>query len=172
MYRDMGLPSTARTQPSGSQRRDDRSRGQALVEFALVAPVLFLIIAGTIQFGLIFWSQNTLTQIARDTGRWAATQSDCADIQGVAATANAIADSSALFGYGSAWAGSGSDTSATNEVVVSWDTMSGLCPPENNQQVSFVTIRIDHQVPIFFPFVPGDGKLSTSAEFRMEPEPQ
>ncbi len=155
---------------SGEQVRR-RARGQAIAELALVAPVLFLVLAGIIQFGLIFWSQNTLTQIARDTGRWAATQLSCTDAQSVTDVANAIAGASALFGYGSAWTASGSDTSSPNEVVVSWNTVSGLCPPVDNQQVSFVTIQIDHQVPIFFPLVPGNGDLSTSAEFRMEPHP-
>jgi len=127
---------------------------------------------GIIQFGLIFWSQNTLTQVARDTGRWAATQTECNDngaIASVTQTANSIAANSSLLGYGTAWVGSGSDTGSVNEVVVSWD--AGLCPPTSNQEVSFVTVQIDHQIPIFFPFVPGGGNLTTTAEFRMEPEP-
>src|SRR6185437_3612632 len=68
-------------------------RGQSLAEFAIVFPVMFLIVAAIIQFGLIFWAQNTLTQIARDTGRWAATQQDCAPLSatpGVVTTANQI----------------------------------------------------------------------------------
>ena len=36
-----------------------------------------LILGGIIQFGIIFWGQNTLTQVARDTGRWASTQVTC-----------------------------------------------------------------------------------------------
>ena len=47
-----------------------RSRGQSLAEFALVFPILMIILGGIIQFGIIFWAQNTLTQVARDTGRW------------------------------------------------------------------------------------------------------
>jgi len=132
------------------------SRGQSLVELALTAPILFAIVAGIIQFGLFFWSQNTLTQIARDTGRWAATR-DC-DIDGpVTSTANAIAADSLLLGY----------PQSPLSVAVSWDTVSGQCPPENNQQVSFVTVQLDYSIPVFFPLVSGD--LSTSAEFRMEP---
>ena len=164
------------TAAAPSPRRRDRSRGQSLAEFALVFPILFLLVAGIIQFGLIFWSQNTLTQIARDTGRWAASQLVCNTgpaVTAVTTTANSIAGASALLGYSTGeWSGSGTDTVSNNEVVVSWDSVSGPCPPENNQQVSFVTIKIDHQVPIFFPFLPGGGNLSTSAEFRMEPEPK
>ncbi len=148
-------------------------RGQALVEFAIVLPVFMLIIAGIIQFGLIFWSQNTLTQVARDTGRWAATQLDCSAPGAVTAVANNIAGNSSLFGYSSAapWTASGADTASQNEVVVAWTNLAN-CPPPDNQDVAFVTVQIDHQIPVFFPFVPGGGNLSTSAEFRMEPEPQ
>jgi Flp pilus assembly protein TadG len=138
---------------------------------AIVAPILFLLVGGIIQFGLIFWSEQTLTQIARDTGRWAATQTSCSDRAAVASTANTIAGNSSLFGYGSNWAASASDTSSPSEVVVDWHTISGSCPPADNQEVSYVSITIDHQIPLFFPLVPGDGRLSTTAEFRMEPLP-
>jgi Flp pilus assembly protein TadG len=149
-----------------------RSRGQALVEFTLVIPVLFLLIAGTIQYGLFFWSQQTLTQIARDTGRWAATQTYCdSNTSLVTQTANDIAGSSTLFGYSTdLWADGGTATS--NKVAVSWPRDTGeSCPPSSNQDEAWVQIDIDHQIPVFFPFVPGDGHLSSTAEFRMEPEP-
>ncbi len=153
-------PSLAVPSSSTPGPRDDR-RGQALVEFAIVFPVFFLVIAGIIQFGLIFWSQQTLTQVARDTGRWAATQ-DCYISAAVVAEANAVAQNSTLFGYTS-W-------DAAN-VSAFYDPKDGAaCPPADNTEVAWVTVTIDHQVPIFFPFVPGDGNLSTSAEFRMEPK--
>ena len=143
------------------------SRGQSLAEFAIVFPVMFLLVAGILQYGLIFWAQNTLTQVARDTGRWAATQQVCntgAATTGVVNTANSIAGSSALFGYSS-----GSWTSPTN-VAVSWTIDSGTCPPTANTQVSYVTIVLHHTIPLFFPWLPGvNGNLTTQAQFRMEP---
>jgi Flp pilus assembly protein TadG len=148
--------------PSLSRRAPDRkrSRGQALAEFAIVFPVLMIILGGTIQFGIIFWGQNTLTQVARDTGRWAATQTACPTDASVLPTANSIAAQSSLIGYTS-WG-------ASNVHV----TLSGdPCPVTSNVQVAYVTVTITHQVPIFFPFVPGNGNLSTSAQFRMEPTP-
>ena len=59
------------------RRSQKRSRGQALVEFALVIPAFMLILGGVIQFGILFWDQNTLNQIVRDAGRYAATTTDC-----------------------------------------------------------------------------------------------
>src|SRR3990172_1308893 len=84
--------------------------GQSLAEFAIIFPVLFLIIAGIVQFGIIFWGQNSLNQVVRDTGRWAASQqtqcttppeqaSAAAD---VIDTANDVANASSLIGYTSA----------------------------------------------------------------------
>ena len=140
------------------------SRGQSLAEFAIVFPVLMLLIGGIIQFGIILWGQNTLTQIARDTGRWAATQRTCTNAAPIVAKANAIAQQSQLIGYAA-----GSWTSSN--VVVSWQTTptTDPCPPTSNQQTSFVTITISHTVPVFFPFIPGNGNLSTSTQFRVEP---
>jgi Flp pilus assembly protein TadG len=141
-----------------------RTRGQSLAEFALVFPVLMLIIGGTIQFGIIFWGQNTLTQIARDTGRWAATQGvdapSCPTTANVTPTANSIALASSLIGYRTA-----------ADLTVTVGMTGDPCPVTNNTQVAYVTITLSHQVPIFFPFVPGNGNLTTSAQFRMEPKP-
>jgi hypothetical protein len=142
-----------------------RPQGQSLAEFAIAFPVMMLIVGAIIQFGIIFWGQNTLTQIARDTGRWASTQSACdtpAERALVLGTAISIAGSSSLIGPSGGW------TSPTN-VDPSW---SGTpCPPIDNTQVAFVTIRITHRVPVFFPWIPGDGNLTTMAQFRMEPHP-
>jgi Flp pilus assembly protein TadG len=139
------------------------SRGQSLAEFALVFPILMLIVGGIIQFGIIFWAQNTLTQVARDTGRWAASQQSCSATGPIIAKANEIAAQSSLIGYTTPWTGS--------NVSVTWQTTPSTdpCPPTSNQQTSFVTISITHAVPIFFPFVPGNGNLSSSTQFRMEP---
>ena len=121
-------------------------------------PVLMIIIGGIIQFGIIFWGQNTLTQIARDTGRWAASQTTCPTTANVISTANAIAANSSLIGYPASGIGLNVTT-------------SGTCPPANNQEVGYVRIELAHTVPVFFPWIPGNGNLSTSAEFRMEPAP-
>jgi len=148
---------TPRNQRSRSR---ERSRGQSLAEFALVFPILMVILGGIIQFGIIFWGQNTLTQIARDTGRWASTQVTCPTVAATVPTANAIAAQSSLIGYTS-WGASNVD------VVLS----GAPCPVTSNAQVAYVTVTLHHHVPVFFPWIPGNGDLSTSAQFRMEPTP-
>jgi Flp pilus assembly protein TadG len=149
----------------GEGRGAPRSRGQSLAEFAIVFPVFMLIVGAIIQFGIIFWGQNTLTQIARDTGRWASTQPGCDTTSvDVLTTAKAIAASSSLVGPSAGW------TSPAN-VTATWQIVNGTCPPADNTKVSYVTITIHHQVPLFFPWIPGNGNLTTIAQFRMEPHP-
>jgi Flp pilus assembly protein TadG len=145
-----------------ASRSRDRTPGQSLAEFALVFPVLMLIVGGTIQFGIIFWGQNTLNQVVRDTGRWAATQQgDCVSAGGqatlkgaIATTAAAVASSSGLIGP---------------LTTVDADWSGAPCPPQANTEEALVHITITSSVPIFFPFVPGSGAISSETRFRMEP---
>jgi Flp pilus assembly protein TadG len=46
--------------------RDDRDRGAAAVEFAIVLPLLLFLVFGLIDFGRAFNAQITLTQAARE----------------------------------------------------------------------------------------------------------
>lgn len=56
----------------GAGRRRD-ARGQSLAEFALVAPIFFLLVFSVIQLGLIFGTQNGLVNGVREAARRAAT---------------------------------------------------------------------------------------------------
>jgi len=50
------------------------SHGQALVEFALVLPVLLILTMLIIQYGIIFYTTLSLTNLSREGARFAATQ--------------------------------------------------------------------------------------------------
>jgi len=149
-------------------------RGQALVEFALVLPLLVLILLGIMQFGLLFWGQITLTQVARDTGRWAATQQEC-DTAGnraaLIAQGRAIATDASLYGYDG-----GADPDLT--ISPSWTPNATPCPPDDNTGVEWVTIGMTYRVGVFLPLVADtctptcQRTLSTEVQFRMEPEPE
>ena len=185
-----------------SRRR--RSLGQALVEFAIVVPLLLAILGGIIQFGILFWAQNTLTQVVRDTGRWEASQqtkpcNDPAAATFLAKRADSIASSASLIGYtASQWTAATTyptwppvpDNRPPEGVEVAWPIplhdpilKDGDCPPSSNATAWFVTIRLNHVIPIFFPglqYLPGLGtcdssgcsiSLSATTTFRMEPAP-
>jgi TadE-like protein len=56
-------------------RRDRSARGQALVEFALIAPLFVSILLGVIVFGIIVFYNQQLTNAAREAARFAAIHS-------------------------------------------------------------------------------------------------
>jgi Flp pilus assembly protein TadG len=52
------------------QAQSGRERGAAAVEFALVLPLLLVILLGIIDFGLYFYNDLQLTHVARDAARY------------------------------------------------------------------------------------------------------
>lgn len=172
-------------------------QGQALPEFALVFVVFFLVIAAVIQFGLILWSTNTVTQVARDTARWAVTQSTppCnspGNLSNLAGKAGAIAQQWSLLGYRPGlWptATLGINTVPAEGVGADWPIpppppgvtitlFNEDCPPADATTPWFVRVRVNHVVPIFFPglqlLLPscssGGYCISSTAQLRMEPK--
>jgi Flp pilus assembly protein TadG len=133
-----------------------RRRGQSLVEFALVLPVFVLLLGGMIQFGVIFWGQNTLNQVVRDTGRYAATRNCSA----AAKTASEATFATILASAGGPW--------KTPAVTVTYS--SATCPINNTGEV-WVNVTASIDAPVFFVWVPGNGHLSSTTDFRVEPQP-
>jgi hypothetical protein len=56
--------------------RPSRSRGQAMTEFALLAPLLFFVLLGIVDFGKALFVRNELTNAAREGARVAILQSN------------------------------------------------------------------------------------------------
>ena len=61
--------------PNGS------SRGQTLVEFALIFPIIVILLFGIIDFGLMLNHRITLQHAVREGARYAAVHDGCTDIQ-------------------------------------------------------------------------------------------
>ena len=61
------------------RRRRDPERGQSLVEFALIIPIVLLIMIGLFDLGRIVFINNSLSDGARDGARHAATRPRDAD---------------------------------------------------------------------------------------------
>jgi len=58
-----------------------RSRGQSLVEFALVIPIIAFLIFGVLDVGVAVYRYNTLSEAARQANRLAIVNQDVASIQ-------------------------------------------------------------------------------------------
>lgn len=52
-----------------------RSRGQSLVEFAVVIPIFLLLVFGLIDMGRLVYINNALSEGAREAARWGSVQS-------------------------------------------------------------------------------------------------
>lgn len=59
--------------PTGRDRRSTGDRGVALVEFALVFPVLMVLIVGMVTAGLALGQKNAVENAAREASRFGAT---------------------------------------------------------------------------------------------------
>jgi hypothetical protein len=51
--------------------RRDRSRGQALVEFALILPIFIMLLVGMFDLGHVVWANDSLATAAREGARFA-----------------------------------------------------------------------------------------------------
>jgi hypothetical protein len=168
--------------------RHPNGRGQSLVEFALVFPVLVLAIGGVIQAGTYFWAQSTLEQVAHDLGRWAVTQRAQPvqldpghgregrrfrqQHQPHRARERRVHDGDiprlcrrhAAPGHGRLppWRRGGVDDQPRPVTPVP-------CPAPNNAATWFVTIRLTHTVPVFFPLLPIPSAISVTTTTQMEP---
>jgi Flp pilus assembly protein TadG len=72
-----------------TRRRD--ARGAAAVEFALVLPLLLLLVCGIVDFGRMLNIQITLSAAAREGSRWAALRLDTTTGTSVSARVTAAA---------------------------------------------------------------------------------
>ena len=61
-------------------RAENRRRGAALVEFALILPILLMLFLGIIEFGVVMMHQLTLVQVAREGSRHASLGKPVAEI--------------------------------------------------------------------------------------------
>lgn len=151
-------------------------RGQALVEFALIAPLLFLLLFGVIQLGLLMGQQNGLVNGVRDSARRAATYRinqdsfDTSTFAAICSTVEANLNShlrSSIPGY--------SATLLSRTISYEWrsnPTASGGTPT----YFLVAHVQATYSAPIYIPLVgaalPGTAgghfNLSASEEMRVE----
>jgi Flp pilus assembly protein TadG len=126
-------------------------RGQALVEFALVAPIFFLLTFGIIELGLLFGGQNGLVSSARDLARYAApfhvatganATSVCSNTSGSHGLGTQLTESMqrAIPGYSAA------------DVAVRHVTYHWLQNADGTYSVE-LTIHIGYRYPLYVPLI-------------------
>lgn len=131
-------------------------RGASAVEFALVLPVLLLLVFGLIQYGLYFWAVQGGSDLARSGARLAAVGDDsimdCADFE------SAVVGSEVGFA---------STTPTVQRTYAKGESNTGAGVEVGD--VVTVTVQFD-AIDLNFPFVPfiDDGRVSQQVEARVE----
>lgn len=152
---------------------DRRQFGQALIEFALIAPILILLLAALVQFGLIFERQIGISNAVREAARRAATYDAKTPAQAQANAVWTLSQLQSLLGNSQTHDGSRD----TIEVCVVTPASNPLDASGTTQVVVRITESYRH--PLFLPIVDlildgVDGvtdrslKASTSTEFHVE----
>ena len=141
---------------AGADKRRERSRGQALVEFAIVLPVFFLVVAGMFDLGLGVYSDLTLVNAAREGARL-----------GVIDPGNTSAVESRVRAMSTNLDDSKLSVSVTCEREV-----SGTFVPCTGLQWlpgDATRVKVDYQYSVFFPVLFGT-EIPLSSESRMRIE--
>jgi Flp pilus assembly protein TadG len=126
-----------------------RTRGQAMVEFALVAPVFFLLVFSVIQFGIMFGGQNGLVAATREFARYAApyrvkTSTDATNVCNDTRLGTQLTTflKRSIPGYGST-------NVEQRQVVYSWQAN-----PDGTYYVQ-LQIKVSYHFPLYVPLVGG-----------------
>jgi Flp pilus assembly protein TadG len=140
-------------QPRGRLRDDDS--GTAAVEFALVSVVLFTILFGIVQYGMLFFERQAASSAVREATRLAAVGID--DCTTFAAEVRARA------------AANGLREDDVTEVHSTY-TAAPPYPPGTPPHVgATVTVRMTYIPTLFdFPFVPTPSSMPVFATARVE----
>ena len=130
--------------------------GAAAVEFAIVATLLFLIVFGIIQFGILFERYEALVSSARDGGRVAATRGNLPTIQSAVVNATPFTINCA--------AGTG-----TSCVTVSVNPAAGTTTPcDTSNPGAMVTVAVAYKWTPPVPFIPAPKSFTSQGVFRCE----
>lgn len=128
-----------------------REEGQAMVEFALILPILILVLAGIIDFGWLFGNHIVASNACRDAARY---------------TAVHYADNPA-----------GAETNANNRIVA--DLPSGVftdVATNLNKSGDTISLSFSGNIEILTPVLlfaldsDGDGKYKVQYEYAMRVE--
>jgi Flp pilus assembly protein TadG len=143
--------------PSAEPRSGrERHRGQALVEFAIILPVFFLLVAGMFDFGLGIYSDLTLINAAREGARLGIV--DPGNTTAIEERVRAMADN---------LDGSKLSVSIACERVAG--SVFTSCSDPKWQPGDATKVTVDYEYTMFFPLLFGtEIPLSSEAKMRIE----
>ena len=140
-----GRPGQAPAEPFAGEH------GAAAVEFALVSPLLFLLLFGTVQYGFVFSQMQSASAVALTTARWASTGiTDCTAFE---AAVRDLARGNGLPAGGAGW-----------RVTTSTSTL----PSNPGPTPDLASVSVSFDPPRYLPLVPFPQTVTRSAVVRIE----
>jgi len=154
-----------------SRRRRKREGGQALAEFALIAPIFFLLVFGLIDTARLYQSWVTIQHAAREGARYGVTgRTDCTGYSGAQTRPNCIEYTARLRSDNLANSATDLDVSVRN-----WQYPSYADPPTANSpgdQCDALEVQIDYAFSPSTPIISNIiGEVPITARERMVNEP-
>lgn len=141
----------------------ERSRGQALVEVALVAPLFFALLFGLIDLGRVIWAVDVVGGAAREGARYASVHAGYLAITPRMEKADIKAHALGFVVAG------GSNSTATvcfSAVTIASQTVgcTGDTDSASYTRGGLVTVRVESHVPVFLGAIFGKDTFTVSGE--------
>ena len=161
-----GLP---RAEPAakagpGLRRLIRGTRGQSLAEFALLLPILMILMLGAIDFGRLYFAYVSVTNASRNAAQYGsfntlrANDEDCTD--GACLRLAAVADTTNLL-----------NTSSTNPLVTTEPCAVGSRDDQGNECVR-VTVTYTFETLVPWPVLPSSIEMSRTVQMRVAELPE
>ncbi|HET9852415.1 MAG TPA: TadE/TadG family type IV pilus assembly protein [Candidatus Limnocylindrales bacterium] len=143
----------------------DRSRGQALVEVALVSPLFFALLFGLIDLGRVIWAIDSVGGAAREGARYASMHANTTLIPGTEVKSR---DELKAYALGFVVAGGVSPTATVCFSPVTIGSKAAGCSGDTDTGTyargNLVTVSVQSSVPIFLGAIFGSSTFPVSAE--------
>jgi Flp pilus assembly protein TadG len=144
----------------------DGSRGQALTEVAMVAPLFFLMVFGTIDIGRVIWANDVVAGAAREGARYASVHAGHADLTEVVTPADIRAHA---LNYVIAGGASPSVTVCFSSAATLANQGAGCSGDVNEFGIGYergnlVTVKVTSHVPVILGSFFGAGNWTVTGE--------
>jgi Flp pilus assembly protein TadG len=159
-----GTSGMERDVSSVTQRRLGSQRGQATVEFAIVLPLVLLLVVGIIEFGKAFNYWLSLNHIASETARWAAVDKLPPD------NATPTVDQLKTYAREQAQNQELRDQIAPENVTICYEPSADSAPPRIGDAAT-VKIRVPYNLPVISSLAGLNITLAGTSTVRLEQLP-
>ena len=141
-------------------RHKKRTRGQALVEFALVIPVFLLVLCGILDFGFMLYSRMTVINASREGARIAVTAANRKTVPSL--VSGTVANNATALN-------SGLLSTSTNCIAIKTSGSCNWSTQTSSQAGDAVSVTVTYTYQTFFPLFFGTSfPMSSTVQMVLE----